>query len=178
MRKLYGAAIHRLPIIEHGKRNVTTFITVHDMEADNLEAVENYFRNGATPDHVGAHLGIAGTSLGRKPQVRQWADLDSLVYHAVGANSRSVGIEMCGYARSPRAVWIKRRGQRIALAETLARLCHSYGLGEPRHGINVLGHGDVSKRFGVAGGHVDPGPNFPWDAVMALAVKRYRKWYA
>jgi N-acetyl-anhydromuramyl-L-alanine amidase AmpD len=175
MRTLYGAVVHRLPIIEHGTRRGTEFIVVHDMESDNLDGVENYFRNGATADRVGAHLGIDGTIL--KPKVRQWADLDALVYHAVGGNPAGIGIELCGYASQSRRKWVLRRGQRIALAETIARLCHAYRLGEPRRGKNVLGHGDVSRRFNVAGGHTDPGPNFPWDATMKLAVKRYRRWY-
>lgn len=181
MRKLYGADVRLLPIIDHGSRGRVQFIVVHDMEADNIDSVENYFRHGATADAVGAHLGIAqsnrGANLGTEVKVRQWADLDSLVYHAVGGNDHGIGIELCGYARTARVGWIKRRGQRIALAKTIARLCHTYGLGTPNHGTNVLGHGDVTRKFNVSGGHTDPGPNFPWDAVMKLAVKYYRKFY-
>lgn len=175
MKKLYGADLRILPIIDHGRRERTEFITVHDMEADNIDGVENYFRHGATKDAVGAHLGIASTLT--RPKVRQWADLDALVYHAVGANHLSIGIELCGFASLKRWQWIKRRGQRIALAETLARLCHAYELGAPRHLHNVLGHGDVTARYKVAGGHTDPGESFPWDAVIRLARSRYAKWY-
>lgn len=171
MRRLYGATVHILPIIDHGKRSHTDCIVVHDMENDDLESVENYFKHGATQDNVGAHLGIAGGTI-RTPTVRQWADLDSLVYHAIGANSRAVGIELCGFATYTRRQWILRRGQRVALAETIARLCHAYGLGEPHRLKNVFGHVDFPQ-----GGHGDPGHDFPWDLVMKLAVKRYRKWY-
>lgn len=169
MRKLYNAQVHRLERIEHGHRPITRFIVVHDMESDNIEGVEHFF-GFLSPEAVGAHLGIAGTI--RTPRVRQWADLDALVYHAKGANSESVGIELCGFAAQSRLQWVLRRGQRIALAETIARLCHMYGLGIPTRGKNVKGHVDVP-----AGGHTDPGPNFPWDATMKLARKRYRKWY-
>ena len=174
MKKLWSATQHPISRIEQGRRMRTTCIVVHDMESDNLPGVENFFRN-SSPDAVGAHLGIDGTV--RTPKVVQWADLDQVVFHAIGANRQSVGIELCGFAAQSRAKWILRRGQRIALAETLARLCHYYGLGLPTHGTNVLGHGDVSKKFNVPGGHTDPGPGFPWDAVIKLARKRYRKFY-
>lgn len=177
MKRLYGADQRILPIINHGTRTRTDFVVVHDMEAEDIDAVENYFRRGATADHVGAHLGIPVGGLTGKPKVRQWADLDALVYHAVGGNHAGIGIELAGYAATPRTGWIKRRGQRIALAETLARLCHAYKLGEPKHLKNVLTHGDVTRRFKVAGGHTDPGPGFPMDAVIKLARKRYQKWY-
>lgn len=173
MTKLYGAHQDILRRIEHGERSGTRFITVHDMEADNIQAVRNYFAT-SSPDAVGAHLGI-DKGVTRTPKVQQWADLDALVYHAKGANSESIGIELCGFASQPRRTWVLRRGQRIALAETIARLCHEYHLGEPRHkgsDKNVKGHVEIP-----AGGHTDPGPNFPWDLVMPLAVKRYRKWY-
>lgn len=173
MRKLYGARVDRIARIEHGTRPSTHFIVVHDAEADNIDGVGNYFRT-SSPDAVGAHLGI-GSALVFKPQVRQWADLDALVYHARGANSESVGIELAGYASQPRSTWVRRRGQRRALAQTLARLCHAYGLGVPTHkgaDKNIKGHYEVPE-----GGHFDPGPNFPWDLVMPLAQKYYRKWY-
>lgn len=179
---LYGADVRLLPIIDHGARpGAIEYIVVHDMEADDIQSVENYFRHGATNDAVGAHLGIAqnnrGANVGVRVKVRQWAKFDRLVYHAVGGNAHGIGIELTGYARTSRAGWIKRRGQRIALAETIARICHAEGLGIPSHGHNVLGHGDVTRINRIAGGHTDPGPNFPWDAVMVLARKRYNKFY-
>lgn len=179
MRRLYGAEQHLLPVIDHGGRPETEWITVHDMEADDIDAVENYFRGGATADDVGAHVGIGRDRRG-KVHVRQWADLDALVYHAIGGNSTSVGIECCGYASFSRARWMKRWRFRRELAKALARLCHAYGLGAPIHrGAtgNVLGHGDVSARAHVAGGHTDPGPSFPWHAVLSQARRYYRKWY-
>lgn len=176
MAHIYGTTWRPLPKIDHGARMGTKFVVIHDMESDSLDGVEAYFRNGATADCVGAHFGIAG-AIG-KTTARQWADTDSLVYHAVGGNHEGVGIELCGYASQSRAKWVLRRGQRVALAELVARLCHRYKLGEPAHGTNVLGHGDVTRLFKVPGGHTDPGPNFPWDAVIRLARKRYRKWYS
>lgn len=166
MKTLYGVDIRRIPRIEHGKRSVTKDIVVHDMEAENLDGVENYFRT-SSPDEVGAHLGI-----GTNGEIREWADLDALVYHAKGGNAEGVGIELAGYARQSRLSWIKRLRQRRALAKAIARLCHMYNLGLPTHGKNVLGHYQLP-----AGGHTDPGPNFPWAAVMKLSRSYYRKWY-
>lgn len=166
MVTLYGAKLRPIGRIVHGMRERTDDIVVHDMEADNIDGVESYFRT-SSPDAVGAHIGI-GTS----GEIRQWADLDALVYHAAGGNFNGIGIELAGYASLKRWQWIKRRQQRIALAKTIARICHRYKLGLPQHGKNVKGHVDIPQ-----GGHTDPGPNFPWDLVMVLARKYYRKWY-
>jgi N-acetyl-anhydromuramyl-L-alanine amidase AmpD len=165
MRTLYGATPHRIPRIEHGPRADTDFIVVHDMESDSIDGVQHYFET-SSPDEVGAHLGI-----GLHGQLRQWADLDALVYHAKGGNSHGIGIELAGFASLPRWRWIKRRNQRITLAKAIARLCHMYNLGLPTRHQNVKAHAEI-----LAGGHTDPGPNFPWDAMGKLARKFYRKW--
>lgn len=166
MRKLYGAELAIIPRIDHGADPAKRFIVVHDMESDNLLGVEGYFAT-TSPDEVGAHLGI-----GPYGRTRQWAYLDRLVYHAAGGNTGGIGIELCGYASQSRAKWIRRRAQRKALAKAIARICHGCNLGKPVHGVNVKGHVDIP-----AGGHHDPGPNFPWGATMKLARKYYRKWY-
>lgn len=176
MARIAGTKWTPLAAINHGTRkSAVGEIVVHDTEAASLNSVERYFRGGATPDDVGAHFGIAGARFKAVP--RQWADTDTLVYHAIGGNQTGVGVELCAFAAYSRGQWILRRGQRIALAELIARLCHEHKLGVPHHGTNVLGHGDVTRKFKVPGGHTDPGPNFPWDLVMALAVKRYRAFY-
>lgn len=166
MRHLYGAKVHRIPRIEHGTREHTRRVVVHDMEAVNIDGVQRYFET-SSPDEVGAHIGI-----GLHGDLRQWADLDALVYHAKGGNSDGIGIELAGYAALPRFRWIAMKRQRITLAKAIARLCHMYHLGLPTHGTVVVGHYEIP-----AGGHTDPGPNFPWDAVMKLARRYYRKWY-
>lgn len=166
MRVLWGAKQRRITRIEQGKRSDTNFVVLHDTESDNIDGVENYFRT-SSPDEVGAHIGIS-----TKGETRQWADLDAIVYHARGANAVSVGIEICGYASQSRARWLRRRSQRIAVAEAIARICNAYKLGLPTSGKNVKLHSEI-----VAGGHHDPGPNFPRGKVMELARKRYRKWY-
>lgn len=170
--ELYGAEQHRIARINHGTRAYTQFIVVHTMEGT-LTGTYSYFST-SSPDAVGAHFGIGAGTI-RKPRVQQWADDGALVYHARGANAVSIGIELEGYASQSRMVWKLRRGQRVALAETIARLCYHHKLGEPTHkgtNKNVKGHVEIPE-----GGHTDPGPNFPWDLVMPIAVKRYRKWY-
>lgn len=173
MRTLYKARQNIIGRIDHGRRAETSFIVVHTAEGENLNGVQNYFAT-TSPDAVGAHLGISNATA-RRGEIRQWADLSALVYHAKGANSESIGIELMGFASQPRWKWVLRRGQRVALAETLARLCHAFRLGEPTHkgpDKNVKGHNEIP-----AGGHWDPGPAFPWDLVMPIAKRRYRKWY-
>lgn len=166
MKRLYGAKLRIIPRIEHGVRGTTEYVVIHDTESDNLDGVERYFST-SSPDAVGAHVGI-----GPGGETRQWADLDALVYHARGGNSLGVGIEVCGYASQPKWKWIKRARQRGAVAKAVARICHKYDLGIPSRHHNVKGHYEI-----LAGGHSDPGPNFPWGKLMKRARGYYRRWY-
>ena len=168
-----------MPAINHGARTgPTKYIVVHDTEGGTIDSVEAFFRGGANPpENDGAHFGIE-QSLIKTVRPRQWADTDTLVYHAIGGNHFGIGIELCGFASYSRTQWLLRRAQRVALAELLARLCHHYGLGQPTHLRNVLTHADVTRLNNVAGGHTDPGKNFPMDAVIKLARKRYHKYYS
>jgi N-acetyl-anhydromuramyl-L-alanine amidase AmpD len=150
--------------IQHGTRPVRG-VVVHDAEAESIDAVAHYFAT-SSPDAVGAHAGISGD--GRK--VVQWAPLESLVYHAKGANAFTVGIELMGYASLPRSAWLSRRRQRKALGNRIAWVCFHYGLGSPRRGANYWGHADFP-----AGAHSDPGRNFPWKQLGAHACRAYRR---
>lgn len=175
IKTLYGAKLRIIPRIQQGTRSSTKFVVIHDMETENIDGVENYFRT-SSPDEVGAHIGI-----GKHGDTRQWAYLDQLVYHAAGANSESIGIEMSGYASYSSARWLLRVRQRRAVAKAVARLCYHHGLGLPTSGKNVKPHAAIPQ-----GGHHDPGFGYlgspmyrgrPWRAMMKLARKYYRKWY-
>ena len=173
---LFGAKKRIIPRIQQGQRGRTEFIVIHDTESDNIDGVESWFENGS-PQEAGAHIGIS-----RFGETRQWALLDQLVYHAVGANSESIGIEVCGYASFSPTRWLVRRNQRIATAKAVARLCYHFSLGEPKSGYTVKAHADFPQ-----GGHNDPGIGYlgspryhgrQWRAMMTLSKKYYRKWYA
>jgi N-acetyl-anhydromuramyl-L-alanine amidase AmpD len=149
--------------IDHGRRPRTIGVTIHDTEADNLVGVRNYFAT-SSPDGVGAQLLIDDR------QARQLTDLDALCYHAIGANSITPGIELCGFASWPRWRWRKRRTQLKKAANRTAWICWHYGRGLPRRRTNVWGHVDWP-----AGGHHDPGTGFPWPHFMRLCRRAYRR---
>lgn len=174
-KKLFGAKQRPIARIQQGHRARTNFVIIHDAEGESLDGIENWFRTGS-PEEAGAHVGID-----KKGETRQWAPLDQLVYHAVGANSESIGIELCGYASYSPTRWIARRRQRVATAKAVARMCYHFDLGLPKSGFNVKAHADFPQ-----GGHHDPGVGYlgspryhgrPWRAMMKLAKKYYRRWY-
>lgn len=37
----------------------------------------------------------------------------------------------------------------------------------------IVGHGDFTAAFGTAGGHTDPGPNFPWAGYIQMVTDAY-----
>lgn len=172
---LFGAKKRIIPRIQQGHRANTNFIIIHDTESENIDGVESWFKNGS-PEEAGAHVGISKTG-----ETRQWALLDQVVYHAVGANSESIGIELCGYASYSSWRWLSRRRQRVATAKAVARICYHFSLGLPKSGSNVKAHADFPQ-----GGHHDPGVGYlgspkytgrQWQAMMKLSKKYYRKWY-
>src|SRR5215217_8587505 len=92
-------------------------------------------------------------------------------------NPISDNIEQCAWARWTRAEWLARPKLLDATARWLAdrhkaqpwiplrRLTDD----EIRRKVpGVLGHGDYSRATGD-GTHWDPGPNYPWDVVLAKA---------
>lgn len=91
-------------------------------------------------------------------------------------NEESISIEHAGYAAQTPAVW--------ADAYSTAELALSASLSADiakRHGIPVVrltpaqivagesgfcGHVDITDAFKIAGGHTDPGANFPWASYL------------
>lgn len=91
-------------------------------------------------------------------------------------NSISENIEQCGWAKWKREDWLARPLLLDATARWLAERSRARGIplrrlthAEIRARVpGVLGHGDYSVATGD-GTHTDPGPNYPWDVVLAKA---------
>lgn len=92
-------------------------------------------------------------------------------------NHISDNLEQCGWARWTRAEWLARP----LLLETTAQWLAERHAARPWIPLRrltaaeikakqpgVLGHGDYTVATGD-GTHTDPGPNFPWDIVLARA---------
>ena len=108
--------------------------------------------------------------------------LDRAAWHAAHGktNACSIGVEHDGYAHQSRAEWLDDvHGEKTL--DRSARLFADIGIGrfgiEPVHltgqalvdcvvkgiGSGYCGHGDVTRAFGIVGGHTDPGDHFPYD---------------
>ena len=106
---------------------------------------------------------------------------DNFVPWAAGswqANSRYIHIAVTGEAKYSRETWL---GEYLAAIEELAKMvahtAREYGIplvrltvDQLRSGVKGLaGHNECAKAFGGSD-HWDPGPNFPYDVVIALAT--------
>lgn len=99
-----------------------------------------------------------------------------LVYHAQGANSTHIGIEMVGFARWTVKDWLfddgVKRAQLQRVAETIAYICDKEDIA-----IRLAKTNGVSLHsMWPEGGHTDPGKGFPWRYVLKQAKVHYDKY--
>lgn len=145
------------------------WITIHDMEAPETlttaEGTANYFRNPGN----------------RTASAHYCCDADSIVccvkperraVHAAGLNNEGIGIEQAGYASQSGEEWLDGFSRKMIVeqvAPLVAALCDRYQIpctyvgvdGLKRGEPGIVTHWDSTKAFNVAGGHTDPGPNYP-----------------
>lgn len=165
-------------------------IVIHTAECAEVpeaaESVASYFTNpqrrnpqtGALePVIASAHYTVDENS------VMQSVRDEDVAWHASNVNDYSLGIEHAGRARQTQAEWFDSASRAILArsAKLVASLMRRYNLGhdtvrvlatpeEIREGTarGLCGHVDVTRAFGTRGGHVDPGPHFPWLHYLAL----------
>lgn len=95
------------------------------------------------------------------------------------ANEDGLHVEMAGYARWSRDEWLAHRAEIEKAAAVALDWSRRYGVplvfltaddlraqGGDARGITT--HWEVTKAFGVEGGHTDPGPSFPIDLFLQL----------
>ncbi|MFE9834087.1 peptidoglycan-binding protein [Streptomyces sp. NPDC005551] len=145
-------------------------VVIHDMEAPEksttAEAVAQYFANLPTTSKSSAHVCVDNDSAVR------CVDDNDRAWHAPGANSDGLGLEMAGYARQTRAEWLDAYSKAVIdqAAKVTADWCTKYSIpvkhltvAELKAGHKgIVGHRDVSAAYHQTD-HTDPGPNFPWD---------------
>lgn len=158
-----------------GRTVPISLIVIHDMEApENSATAENvarYFSTLPASNKASAHVCVDNNSA-----VRCVADGDR-AWHAPGANSQGLGIELAGYARQSSSEWLDAysKGVLNQAAVVVAGWCTKHGIPAKRLSVaevkagkkGICGHVDVSKAFGQSN-HSDPGPNFPWDYFIKL----------
>ena len=122
-----------------------------------------------TPDKLGVHFCIdAEGNIGKGGRCHAPGNL---MYHAAGANSLAIGIELVGYASFPLLSWIKRGRQLRALAWLVAWLSQEFDI--PLH--HSTSHGVAMHKDFPAGGHHDPGRFFPFTRVVRMAGWNVRR---
>jgi hypothetical protein len=148
---------------------------LHDMEDTALDqAAEDtgrFFESRAAQGS--AHFGIDDA------HVQQYLDLDVIPWGAPHANTQGVHIEQMGAASWTAAQWLTRaRGTLDRAGWLLSHLHRQF----PRVPLEILGdaqlragvagittHRQVTRVFGPAGGHTDPGPHYPLAYVVGQA---------
>lgn len=152
-----------------GRAGAISLIVIHTMEAhernDTAENVARWFAGPSAP-RASAHYCIDNDSV-----VQCVLDGDT-AWHASQVNDRSIGLEHAGFAKQSEAEWADDYSTALLIrsAALAARLCLTYGIPVCRltpeqvkaGAAGFCGHVDVNTGYGNAGGHVDPGPHFPW----------------
>lgn len=140
-------------------------IAIHTMEApegsQTAENIANYFKRV----NASAHWCIDNDS-----RVRVVRDADT-AWTLPGANSRSLNIELAGYAKQTPADWADAysMAELEIAALSAAEWCRAYGIpvrkltdAQIRAGEKgFVGHVDISRVYQESS-HWDPGPHFPW----------------
>jgi hypothetical protein len=94
----------------------------------------------------------------------------------LNGNSRSVNMEICGWARWTRDEWLgPQRGRLVQAANWARQMCDRFGIpkrhigatGVARGEAGIIGHVDYTNGA-KDGTHWDPGPGFPWDVFINL----------
>jgi N-acetyl-anhydromuramyl-L-alanine amidase AmpD len=148
-------------------------VVIHTMEVaerpDAAEACARWFQHPSS--EVSAHYCVDADS------VVQCVREGDIAWHARGGNSRSIGIELAGFAGQRGADWDDPYS--CAVLERAARLtaevCDRYGVPVSRvraaglrKGLRgITTHADVSEAFGQSD-HWDPGPDFPFARFLEL----------
>lgn len=147
-------------------------VVIHDMEAPEgpltAENVARYFRDSGVV--ASAHICVDNNSA-----VRCVPD-SATAYAAPGANADGLQVEIAGYARQTRTQWLDDYSKAALkqAAIVTAAWCEKYNLpavrltrAELKAGRRgITSHVDVSAVYKQSD-HSDPGPNFPWDYLLA-----------
>jgi hypothetical protein len=180
-----GAHLSRYQVAQPGRP--WDLLVIHDMETPETNAIaENiakWFQREPTP-RTSAHYCIDGDSIVQCVQLRDVA------YAAPNANRNGIHLELAGRASQTLGQWtdpyslevIDRAAlltAKIIIPKThipVVFLDHER-LRQGRVGLPVRGittHAAVSRAYGAAGGHTDPGPNFPTSLFLERVMHHVR----
>lgn len=154
-----------------------------------LHSVEGADLSGA--DSIAEAVGrmTESPSYGASPHFT--VDRDSIQRHliitkvgwqAAGDNTDTIGIEQAGFAHWSQKKWLEQKSELDRVAWLLAKLNKQTGIplrfvnasGLRRNTRGVTTHAEVTKAWGIYGGHTDPGTGYPIRTVLAKA-RAYRE---
>ena len=155
--------------------NTVTTIVIHSTEgAQTLESLGNFFRNPSS--QVSSHTGIDNVQAGR---IGEYVQRPNNAWTAASANRWSIQTELCtpsgASAQWSTATWLSKTVMLANLAAWIAEEAAFFGIPiqrlTPAGAQNpatrgVCQHSDLGS---MGGGHVDCGPGFPIDQVIAMA---------
>jgi len=158
-------------VTTHGKQTPER-IVLHDTECGELTGVGDivgvamyWQRQGKG---LGAHFIIDGEG-----NLGQGASSQRITWAVKGHNTRSIHIELIGYARWRAPRWLRNKRQ-------LSKLCNLLAYLSDRWGIPLIHSTDygvcMHRDFkGTGADHTDPGAGFPFDKVLRRAQIRQRR---
>ena len=157
-----------------GPRSSTRLIIVHTAEgALTYQSLGNFFiatESGDPARQVSSQVGIDDT-LG---VIGEYVQSGGIAWAATNANQVATQAELCGFAEWTPQQWQQHPAMLDNTARWIAEEANRYALpivkldasAAQGGGHGVCGHIDLGA---WGGGHWDPGPNFPWDSVIAKA---------
>jgi N-acetyl-anhydromuramyl-L-alanine amidase AmpD len=155
-------------------------IVLHSAEcAETPVAAENLASWGGTAQGSW-HYAVDNDSITRSVEDHHRA------FHAKQVNAYSLGVEQAGKASQTAEQWDDPYSRALLerTAHLLAWLCHRHVIPvefvsaaeiaaqHPHGGVwGITTHAECSRAFGVAGGHWDPGPNYPLQKVLTRVTE-------
>jgi peptidoglycan hydrolase-like protein with peptidoglycan-binding domain len=150
-------------------------IVVHTSEgAQTIQSLANWFANAG--NQVSSHTGIDNASA---TTIGEYVKRDQKAWTSANANPVATQTELCtpsGAAQGwSAATWAAQTNMLAACSAWIAEEAAAFGIPivklTPQQAqggsAGVCGHGDLGS---WGGGHTDPGPNFPWSQVIAMAT--------
>ncbi|MBP2472734.1 hypothetical protein JOF53_001606 [Crossiella equi] len=138
--------------------------------AEGARTVESLGRFFQGKTQASSHVGIDDN------RIEQYVPYDRAAWTLRSGNPISDNAELCGFAKWTRAEWLRHPRMLEQTAQWIAQRCRARGIplrkltpAQVAKGESgVIGHHEwtVGKKDGS---HWDPGPQFPWDLVMAKA---------
>ncbi len=137
-----------------------TLVVIHCTQGATAEGAARWFANPRS----------AGSAQVVVDDAEVWRCVDDMVvaWHAKGANTNGLGLEIAGFAQWAHEEWMAHQPRLVEAARIHAGWCRSYGI--PLVESTSRGY---HAHAGLPGNdHWDPGEGFPWDFYLD-SVRRF-----